>query len=96
MGHTAWGQWSSSPSPLSLSLEGQVGACHHGHLTPVSPLAFPVTCSFSDTHILLGSFSSRGLRSTGPSLLQIKLELGKADAEVAYVRMHLFVEKKCP
>lgn len=59
------GEWSSSPSPLSLSLEGQVGACHHGHLTPVSPLAFPVTCSFSDTHILLGSFSSRGLRSTG-------------------------------
>lgn len=94
MGHTAWGQWSSSPSPLSLSLEGQVGACHHGHLTPVSPLAFPVTCSFSDTHTA-GQFLFQRTQ-VDRALLQIKLELGKADAEVAYVRMHLFVEKKCP
>lgn len=49
----------SRPRPhWSLPLWGgqapSLGTCHHGPLTLLSPLAFPVTCSFSDTDTLPG------------------------------------------
>lgn len=49
---------SQASAPLSLSFVGRAGTklgdCHHGPLTLLSPLAFPVACSFSDTDTLPG------------------------------------------